>query len=339
MRFGPGPNVLLLLCATAALGGAQMIQAISGVYTGNLEVRLLRRAGTAAQTNTSSVEQFSVCVFDPVLVPVEIFIDGVGRNIYYYNEKVEVTRSGERLEIPEVKGGAKIKSWESPDFKLESFLSGESLGCMSLTSTVVNDITVIKLGLTNGITNRYQTCELGAANKVARCKVADPAEFTNAASLSRLPDGDPNIDVVMNKHQWKFNKKDLSFCSQNTDPFNFFKPAACIIEEEEEVFPVWIIIAAVAAGVLVICGLCLYILKCCINKFGRSRSFWCIICICFYRCCNQDAVREDDDDENDSEVLVPMDGSNVIQVKPKMYKPKWAQRYGAEAQAWAKYTA
>lgn len=346
MRMGSGPDVLLLLCITVALGGAQMIQSIGGVYTGNLEVRLLRRAGemtvtTGNTTTLQKVSPFTVCVEDPVLVPVELFIDAVGSNMYYYNQKVEVNRSGEALEIPEVKGGAKISSWDSPEFMVQSFLSQESLGCMSLTSGSSSGTPTIKLGLTNGIDARYETCELGAANKVARCKTADPAEFTNAATLPRLVDGDPLIEEIMTKHGWIHNKKDVNFCSENQDPFNFFKPAACKIEEEEEPFPIWIIIVAIAAGVLCSCGICIYITKVCINKFGRSRSLWCIVCIFCYRCCNQDAAQKDEEEEDqkDKEVLVPMDGSNVINVRPKDYKPKWAQRYGAEAEAWKRYTA
>lgn len=333
MHSGPLEVLVLLVLSLAQ---AQIVL-LGGTYQGLLQSRLL------LSTTNSSRPDANVCLTTPVEVPVQMYVDPTGMNFYYYNGRREFSIAGEVLVVEEVKTGGKLVSHDGTNLLLSPFQAQEAAtqACirMKLSTTAGNSNRSVSYAFTNGISSRYSGCDNTATSRVARCQTADPDEFTSVGTLQLLDEA--TAASVRTIRGWAPSTKDETYCSENTGPFHMFKPVDCNLETPEEPFPLWIIICAAICAVVLVCGIIFAILRCCVKKYGQSRSFWCILCICAYRCFMKPGQTEDDIE--DGKALVPMAVSaargEVVKVKPNHYKPGWANRYGEEAQAWAKYSA
>jgi len=277
----------------------------------------------------------TVCVANEVKVDIELFIDSAAGVIYYWSAELEVMISGRVMHIEEVQTSGRMVSLENNGLALQAFAKPEATSCTRLSQLVsATGEAVLSYGLTTGIEARYGTCDAAAATGGVSCTVDEPSEITVRATLSRLDDDE--AAGVKSKHGWVDGAREPVFCSINKSPFLFFGPVDCHFVEEEEGIPVWMFMAAALLAVLLCSGLCFTGWRWSIQKFGKSRSFWCIICICSYQMCYmEERAKRANNEEAELEEL-----TDEKQVKPNLYKPGWAQKYGdQDKSSWSKFSA
>lgn len=275
----------------------------------------------------------TVCVAQQVKVNMEVFIDSSTNALYYYNAEVEAVISGRAMHLEEVKTNGKITEYYDSRLGMVAWSKSAATSCarFSITSLASSDVTTVSYGMTNGVGERYLTCDKAAKAPEVACTLNEPAEYSVRGVLTRLTD-EAALEVK-NKHGWVSGVQSSTFCTANKPPFNYFGPVDCNFVEIPESIPTWVFIAAALVAVLLCAGGCFTGWRWAIIKFGRSRSFLCIICIFSYQGCYAEKSVDDEDVE-----LNDLDRTkSELKKKQHLYKPGWAQKYGNQDSSWSKF--